>query len=978
MLIFHILSTKNNFFIKSCFDSNKFAFKKKKSLSLYSTYEIDLIRLVAYFRGTFNEEEEHEEVKLRCEPIYDSTHPFNLKVGPAYFGRYSHVIEVATKHFNIWLYGKSIPLSKIPKGKQVTCISSVKRNDYIKINGEILRIIKIETTNANKKGLICVDEEDEEQKEEKRYFDKIKISQFRSSKQKEDKPDMIVYDCETIAIEGKLMPFIISAKHISLNEDFLWFKESSEFDMEECQAGITKFVTKLHEWVMKEAKFYGALDDEFPNQYKVYLFGYNNFNFDNHFIYEKMRSCFNGFHFEHNSRFGKTTSGLFRKKGVQFKMVDLIRWFPATPLIKACKDYSIEASKYDVDIVKYCNDCASIKRLITRCDDMQNYFKSKIDLGFFDQYKLIDGSFDIYKMIIDYCVRDVEATAELYQKLNDNMLQVIGIFNGMGIKVPSTDLFHYISPPQLAFYILKEMMAKKKIPIMKMLNDQHAQFMYDSYMGGRCDYTILGEVMAWKDEKGEDGEYIYADVTSEYPTAMKGYFPNVADINSIFIGEDINYSYLQNMLDQALAKRNELFRMKTLHLSFDYLSEINKIKGVFMCNIYPCANEQELSTWSPVGTRIYEQSSSKLYFLNCAQTNKILNTAHWMALILGGWRIEIVVHEFNILFTDQDTILKEYIDVIGEKKAQAGSNKSLRNIYKLMMNSLYGKLAQKPKHLIHTQMGRTNNEEYNVYLNEKTMMNDWSSSYHYISTYITGYSNWMIWQTCYFAELEHIYEGRDLSWRTNINVYTDTDSLIINKNKASKFLNFEISENLGEWDDDKQNFRITWKLEEFGEPIRKLIVLSRKTYFLIGDNNKVLSIKAKGVHTEQAKKITYDDLKKIAWGDSLKLNFDGLTKKSHNLEGTLSFNQDFVKDIFASVIKKSLNRDTIYEFNIINTTEPQDIKNNELCLNFAPYKENICHFLQFTCSSRILAYWELNKQIRERHLDEVLDSIIDG
>jgi len=227
----------------------------------------------------------------------------------------------------------------------------------------------------------------------------------------------------------------------------------------------------------------------------------------------------------------------------------------------------------------------------------------------------------------------------------------------------------------------------------------------------------------------------------------------------------------------------------------------------------------------------------------------------------------------------------------------------------------------------------------------------------------------MIWQTSYFAELEAIYAGFDLSYRTNINIYTDTDSLILNRNKCSKFLKFTIGEDLGQWNEERENFDITWKYEDYGAPIRKVIVSSKKTYFLIGDDNNLLCTKAKGIHTNEAKKITYVDVKKCADGQELKFTFEGLAKSSINLKKANKdmHEQDFVKHIKVTSLKKTLKRENILPFNIIKTSDQQDYELNKHCLELQEYKPCIKHYLIFTHSPLIYKFWQ---QVNDDEDDE--------
>lgn len=959
MLKYLIKTISNRKCLSSPFSSNKFFVKEltenKETVSLITCYVIKAAEGRAYWSTDDDDVSDEHDVTVEIKRIQDSVHPFNYKQGASYI-KYTHVLQVQCKNFKIWAYCTN---KGNFKKKAFESLNNLRRNMYFNKDDTDYRVIRIEDVNEiDMRGIKS----------------EFKIKTFKSTKQDSTMPYLICYDCETVSLNGRLVPFIIAAKDMSGDEYFGWRKGSLDFD-DEFYRGADLFVNWILKILTSITNTYGTNDYPHPYRQSVRLFGYNNHNFDNNFIYELLRTKLPGFKLSFNSRYGKTTSMEFTKGGLSFTIVDLIKWFPATPLSKACKDYGISKTKYDVDILKYCNECTQGNKLVLNTTNLKDYFKSPLDDEFLDKFKESDGTFRLYDLITEYCDRDVEATVELYEKLNENMQEVFKVFNNMKINVPSLDIFNYVSPPQLSFLVLKEMLIQDGQKVMQFNNPQQSEFIYDSYMGGRCDYSMIGECLPTPNEDGSPGEYIYADVTSEYPTAMNGYYPDVSDRKSIKIGEDVDIEWLQSVLDRALLDRNNLFDQKILHTTCEYLRELNKFKGIFMCTIVPPPNKNHYSTWAPIGTRVFDQTIGKLYFLNCRQEHRILNTAHFAALILAGWQIIIEECRFNILFEKQAKLMEKYVDVIGKKKTESSGNKTLRNIYKLMLNSLYGKMAQKPKHLLHTQQGQTG-YKYAITANERTTMNDWSASYHYISTFITGQSNWMIFQAAYYAELEMIYENKPISYRTNIVLYTDTDSLIINKNKMSKFLDFDIGEEIGLWNEDKCNFDVKWKYEEYGEPIIKLIVLSKKTYFLLGKNDKLLCLKAKGVHTHIAKSLTLDSIKAVAAGKPLKLEFGGLVKKSLMLEpGEFEYEQDFIKSIHDVILKKTMTRAEISDICEVKSTNESDLSLNHKNLTFMPYNETTNNYLKFTCSTDIDKIWVVELQKKKERLDNFFSEL---
>jgi hypothetical protein len=910
-------------------------------------------------------------VEFDVKPIRGGTNPFLQTSRGSFFDKYTHIACLRTNFFAIYYYMKEVIQ---PCKKAISSLNDINRNKYILIDGNTYRVIKIE---ESKYALENVGISSELVKSE------LKLKKFKRKKTCFDQPIMFCYDIETVQFGNKLVPFIISCRELGEGgEHFLWKKQRVEFSNPlwptcEFYEGVELFCSWLYRTCQMLANYYG-----YDNPCHVRLFGYNNHNFDNHLVVDGMRRAMKGFTYKYSARFGKTTGFSFTKQSFTLSICDLIRWFPATPLSKACKDNSISAAKYDVDILTYCNDCSASQRIITHVPDLQVYFKTPIDAEFASKYKRAEQSYAIYDLVVDYCERDVEATLELFVKLNANMQTLFNVFQEMDIHVPHRDIFAYISPPQMAFSILKDMLAADNQQILSFKHDEQSNFIYKAYMGGRCQTSIYGECAATPGPNGEPGEYLYVDVTSEYPTAMKGYFPDVRDPSSIFIGSEIDLPEVQGRLDRALAARNDLFNRKLLHTTCSYLREINSIKGFFECNVYPPEDERLLPTWAPIGTRLQMEQSVKLFFLNCAQSGRILTTAHWMALILAGWRVELVENTFNILFTSQSQLIKNYIDIVGRKKTESVNNKTMRNLYKLLLNSLYGYLVQKPRHLLHTQKaGIRDNGEVDVYANEKHEKDDWSCSYHYIGAYVTAYSNFIVFQACYKAELHLLYEYAPLELRTNICLYTDTDSVILNKWKMSSFgQDFLISEEIGTWDEEAQQFAATWKYEEFAKPIRRLIVLSKKSYYLLAErgDNTLMCIKAKGIHSHMAKKLTYDIIKSVAQGGHHQIEFSGLVKRNVMLDQSVrsfEFAQDCIKTIHEGTIRKTLSRDHLPRAFEIVSADPLDLQVNHENLAQLPYTNTINHFLKYTCSIRQKNHWEIERAERYSNLDKIIDNI---
>lgn len=964
MIHYTINNLKNQYYLCSPFNSRRFLYrtiKGENTLILPSSrYVVNVELLCAYFTNDEGHKWREASVNVEYRKCTNSTHPFTHLVGPA-FEKYDAIFRIETNIIRIFLYVKlneNVKKRKTP----ILSLNEVKRNCSFAYDNHVWRVLKIE---------------DEEFA--KTTNDKFILKGFNKVKTNKQMPALICYDVETLwDKQGVLRPFVICAQTTVDDSKFLWYKTQVDLrDESDYDEGVKLFT----DWIISKLefvnKFYGC---DLPSNYNhmhVRLFGYNNFNFDNHMFYDSLRLRLEKFSFIYNSRFGKTTNCNFKYRGLEFSCVDLIKFFPGRSLSSACASFKIKQAKYELNILKYVKACCDSQRIIEETRDINLFFKegAEQDVEFFKPFLKQNGSYDLYEFVRVYCERDVEATMELYNLTTQNIHHVFDSFEKINVFVPHYDIFSYISPPQISFILLKGLLANKGEKLLVFQDNKYAAKVYDTYFGGHTDYTLLGHCFPTPDATG-NCEYAYYDVTSEYPTTYDGYFACARNAESILIGDDFPLENLQKIIDVAKRERNELFANRTLHTTYAYLQEFCKYRIFAECNIAPPENKWEYGMWAPIGRKIYTGNSVRLEFQNVAQKNRNCNTPQICLLILMGWTVVLVENETNICFTETERILQEYVQIVGKEKTKAFNNKALRDIWKLFMNSLYGKLAMQYKNILGIQQTNCGEEMY-VSVNEKMETFDFSQSYHYISADITGWATFLLNKKCYFAELSQIYDRKTLEERVNTVVYCDTDSLIFNKGKISPFLTFKISEEIGVWDSEMGMFDETYKEEVFGAPIKSIIILAKKAYFPLDAENNLLSIKVKGLHKNEAKHITFDDLKRAADGKDLKFNFPGIAKSSNYLEQqNLKYREDFVKTLRNVMLKKTVRRDNFYDGDVLEVKCAETIKANRDCLERKLYKDDVNNFLVFISSTLIENKWQKQKQEASARLDKFIDNII--
>jgi hypothetical protein len=919
------------------------------------------------------------KTKLTCASV-DKTNmknPLGVVDAPyvqpsAMFLKYSHIVKFESTFLKYQFYASDL-IRITAKQKVVEDISCVVKNSYYLPSGFIcpLRITKIEvdavvTVNAvsnlmNLKELKSISEKTRKDLKTKRLT-------------------KICFDCETIQFEGRLVPYLIYAKvipqealapfNISLCdnsadqnvemveqdlvrqgppllffpaiEDFLWsYPLGVDFKRELFDGGIkfAQWIRGITNRIKQESTIFGSWLDSFN---VVRIFGFNNNNFDNHFILDDLKRVLVGFKFEYSSRYEKVTRCAFvQSTHMSVELVDLVKWIPDKSLREACKDYEeeITTAKLDVNILAYNEAIKKENQFVEECaeTEMKIYIKDYMP---FIHKKLLsqfrsptdNTKIRLYDLIVYYCKVDVQSTLELYCILEKQLCNLVEELASPEneIYTSSSDFMDYISIPQLSFEILKETLRKQEEKLLT-LNDPRAnEFYYASYFGGRVDYGCIGEYI------GKE-EIEYYDVTSEYSLAMTGYFPSIKSYDDIIVGTQIDLQKYQYMLSETLRKRNECVQERTLHLNNKLIfEELNGVKGIFLCNIYA---PEILSTWGPVPLRYNDYSATrKLAYLNCDQFSRALNTVHFRTLILAGWRVELLPYEFNTVFLKIEKNLKPFISLIGKMKSEARLvNKTKAKLLKMLLNSAQGKIAQKPTHLLHLQTGdkQACDDDFRVLSNEKSIEFDWDKSYHYLSSFIGAEAGWILYSASYMLELDYIYDKKPNSERCGAILYCDTDSLIFDSGLVNKnYANFVCDERIGEWNDETSNYDATWKKKY--KKIDTVIILAKKSYFLV-KKKRLEEKKLKGVLRREAQAMTYDSVKKIIKEGKKQITFGALTKSVNFLKPSclgdmlrIQSANDTTKRIFDNMVKKTIAVEKDYQK--IESTCEMTLLRNKVCL----------------------------------------------
>jgi len=327
----------------------------------------------------------------------------------------------------------------------------------------------------------------------------------------------IGYDCETIQIDNKHVPYILCAQEF-YPDDKNGTNDGSVFECYEWNRD-GELGEKFINWIWEEY-IDPIVDMQFNrmNTIILRLVGFNNFRFDDNFIIEQLRNI-EGIQYFLNSRFGKVTQEIFYYKGIRIEICDMTTWLPDMSLKQACVDYEISTTKMDFDIVAYNQYCNDQKRFVTSVDTVDEMLKfmtvKNISTKMALKQKYIDKEtkkFDLGRLVVDYCVRDVDTTIKLYMKIQDTFVSLSEKIK----ELSNTRLLHhddfmkYWSIPQLANDIFRCFQVGEDGCNLLQSGAPLGQFMSESYFGGRVWMSCIGEYIS-----SSKGGLEYQDVTSE-------------------------------------------------------------------------------------------------------------------------------------------------------------------------------------------------------------------------------------------------------------------------------------------------------------------------------------------------------------------------------------------------------------------------------------------------------------------------------
>lgn len=419
----------------------------------------------------------------------------------------------------------------------------------------------------------------------------------------------------------------------------------------------------------------------------------------------------------------------------------------------------------------------------------------------------------------------------------------------------------YISLSSMAYYIWKTMLKTSiKLPTYEI-----DCFIRRSIYGGKC--FAQKQRFVSKDIGKPYAEITDClhdlDVISLYPAAMHGHMFPTGDFSHV---TDVKQcKFMQNKLNARKLDRKNVV----------YFFEVDMI-----------SNKKLVS--APRAVRNSKNNPEYTLFDVCKQ---VYNTFDLDAMIRMGYTVSKVYQYYTV--GKMQPIFDDYISLAFEAKAKAKKDSPKYTVAKLMMNSLYGKMIQKPMiekdALVHNykeymQVFEKGDITYDEFINDDTRL----------LKYITHEKDKAVSKPSQIGSIilaysKDIMDGyiEAIDGYTNLETSffrTDTDSIIVHKEQADQLQDHFQTGVLGELD-----FDIKGKITKF-------IEVCPKVYFCeyVTENNEVKKhVRAKGFDSASQQLLTWEDYEHMLYGnestevDEVQLSGGKITREGETIKLTL-------------------------------------------------------------------------------------------
>jgi len=560
------------------------------------------------------------------------------------------------------------------------------------------------------------------------------IEEEEENKQIEDEKikNILGYDSESYRLEDGTSVLYNITLYGKLNNEII---EKSFYGIY-C---LNKFIKYLNEISTKKdnkkARPKEAIND-------IYIYGFNNSNFDNLLIYEKL------YEEDQSTEYIFTNNAIKRIKYNNLIFLDM-RLYYSGSLKKVAEAFKIDTHK---GVFPY--DFVHKKNIYYIGEHPEEKFFNKGDYEIYKKEYMSESNIFIMKDYTEkYCLLDSKMVYEIAVKhLNEN----IGFIKILENKKITKSFFNSqgcATGAGIAINIFKHVFLNYKLDESPEKVLEHEKL---RYKGGRT------EVFK-KEFNNPNKKLHYFDINSSYPSSMT---------------EEMPYKYINTVKysKNKILELDEVIKFNGYYCKIEYKGD-NKF---YIPNILTRTKEGDIIA-----------------------TNNTDFSWHWGVEVIEAIKngCEVIYNEIERY--EPKEIFKQYSQYFyNERLKIKETNESKATFYKLLLNSLYGKFGQ--KRFTHKEIVNNSEEMYNILgqndklinwqlINNKIMVEYETTGDEFqigkltrFSSYISAVSRSKLSEIMRDIGHEHIY-------------YCDTDSIFTDKKPNNKYIDSNI---LGKWKEE--------------------------------------------------------------------------------------------------------------------------------------------------------------------------------
>jgi len=444
-----------------------------------------------------------------------------------------------------------------------------------------------------------------------------------------------------------------------------------------------------------------------------------------------------------------------------------------------------------------------------------------------------NDEFNLSQALIDYCTSDTMILANAMCAHNETMTKITGFTPMYSVTVASFARNVW----QIAYF--NPAATENETKLLKPLSHDLWKFEKNAVRGGRTDVRVLNFELN-ESQKQRGWRIRYLDVKSMYPHVMRNFKLPAGQVEVKLFDE-----YNQPEIDYVM-----------------------NFIGIVEVDIDP-PQEYIHHPWLVVS------ENGKLIAPLRRLTNYVCTSIELQAALRHGYRL-LKVHKIHA-YQEEELLFKTYVDAFMEikEKAQREGNASMKQLAKILLNSLYGKFLQRPdqpntvyysnisQELCENWKEEMKNQEVR---GEIRLLTDFICLRHeppylyQVRTVNTNLDSEL--ESVQVAVGSFIAAGGRLILTEQLHklgervLYHDTDSIVyVDMNDG---VSIQEGTQLGEWEDECKP----------GEEITHFVSLAPKTYAYRvekPDGTMKEVVKAKGItlHAAASEKITYQSLKNM-------------------------------------------------------------------------------------------------------------------